>query len=269
MGAILAHRGSLGRPPARIGRIAKGSQEKGMFKEPDRRRIYLMRHGEAAYLREDGTVVDDTRVVPLTPFGRDQAHRQAELLAGVEFDRAVCSGLPRTRETAGIVLRGRDGPTLEIVEPLEEIQGGDRHEPEDLGAWIQHIANPWADAAKPGARFIGGELFSDFSDRVIPAFQALVAQQDWRCLLLVLHGGVNRLLLNHVMNLPLGGTLTVEQDTCCINIIDLDMEDGAVVRYLVRAINITGYNLSKAGIHLTDMERAAKRMAAQISSRPE
>ena len=240
-----------------------------MFKEPDRRRIYLMRHGEAAYLRDDGTVVDDTRTVPLTTFGREQARRQAELLAGVEFDRAVCSGLPRTRETAGIVLSGRDGPDLEIIESLEEIQGGNRHEPEDLEAWIQHIANPWRDAAKPDARFIGGELFSDFSNRVIPAFQALVAQQTWRSLLLVLHGGVNRLLLNHVMELPMGGTLTIEQDTCCINIIDLDTEDGAVVRYLVRAINVTGYNLSKAGIHLTDMERAAQRMAAEISSRSE
>ena len=112
---------------------------------------------------------------------------------------------------------------------------------------------------------IGGELFSDFSARVIPAFESLVAQHTWRSLLLVLHGGVNRLLLNHVMKLPLGGTLSIEQDTCCINIIDLDTEDDSVVRYLVRAINITGYNLSKAGIHLTDMERAAQRMAAELS----
>lgn len=240
-----------------------------MFKEPDRRRIYLMRHGEAAYIRDDGSIVNDTRVVPLTTFGREQAGSQAELLAGVEFDRAVCSGLPRTRETAGIVLRGRDGPELEIIESLEEIQDGSRHEPEDLEAWIQHIANPWADAAKPGARFIGGELFSDFSARVIPAFEALVAQQTWRSLLLVLHGGVNRLLLNHVMSLPWGGTLSIEQDTCCLNIIDLDMEGKSVVRYLVRAINVTGYNLSKAGIHLTDTERAAQRVAAQLSSPPE
>lgn len=240
-----------------------------MFKEPDRRRIYLMRHGEAAYIRDDGSIVNDTRVVPLTTFGREQARSQAELLAGVEFDRAVCSGLPRTRETAGIVLRGRDGPELEIIESLEEIQDGSRHEPEDLEAWIQHIANPWADAAKPGARFIGGELFSDFSARVIPAFEALVAQQAWRSLLLVLHGGVNRLLLNHVMSLPWGGTLSIEQDTCCLNIIDLDMEGKSVVRYLVRAINVTGYNLSKAGIHLTDTERAAQRVAAQLSSPPE
>jgi hypothetical protein len=52
-----------------------------------------------------------------------------------------------------------------------------------------------------------------------------------------------------------------------INIIDLDMPDNAVARCLVRAINVTGYNLSKAGIHLTDMERAAQRIAAEFSYR--
>ena len=44
--------------------------------------------------------------------------------------------------------------------------------------------------------------------------------------------------------------------------IDLDMAAGRVVRYLIRGINITGYNLNKAGITLTDMERTAQRLAA-------
>ena len=82
--------------------------------------------------------------------------------------------------------------------------------------------------------------------------------------ILVLHGGVNRLLLNHVMQLRPGRAITIEQDTACINIVDVDTEDGEVVRYLVRAVNVTGYNLSKAGIHLTDMERAAQRIASQL-----
>lgn len=237
-----------------------------MFELPDRRRIYLMRHGEAAYLKDDETVVDDTRLVPLTEFGREQVHKQAELLAGVEFDRAVCSGLPRTVETAEIILEGRDGPALEIAESMAEIEGTRDHQPEDLKAWIAHIANPWADAHDPDARFIGGETFGEFAARVLPAFETLIAARDWRTLLLVLHGGVNRLLLNHVMGLPFAGTLTIEQDTACLNIIDVDTRDHRVSRYLVRAINVTGYNLSKAGIHLTDMERAAQRIAARMTS---
>jgi len=238
-----------------------------VFKEPDRRRIYLLRHAEAAYLKADGTAVDDTRVAELTENGRQQARRQAEVLAPIQFDRAVCSGLRRTVETAGIIMDGRAGPTLEVVGDLAEIQGGERHHQpmSDLEAWLTHVANPWADAAHPEARFLGGERFADFELRVVPAFRALVADGSWRTLLIVAHGGVNRLILNHVMNLPWQGTVSVEQDACCINIIDVDRREPHPVRYLVRAVNVTGYNLNKAGIVLTDMEKTAQRLAAQAA----
>ena len=207
-----------------------------MFKEPDRRRIYLLRHAEAAYLQEDGTPVADTRIVDLTANGAAQARRQSEVLADVEFDRAVCSGLPRTRATGGFILAGRVKPTLEIVPDLEEIRGGDRVQNiSDVAEWVRHVANPWADAAQPNSRFLGGERFLDFEHRVLPVFIELIGDPNWRTLLIVAHGGVNRMILNHVMNLPWQGAVSIEQDACCINIIDVDMEDGRVVRYLVRA----------------------------------
>jgi probable phosphoglycerate mutase len=235
-----------------------------VFTEPDRRRLYLLRHAEAAYVKPDGTPVDDTRVAPLTANGRTQAKRQAEVLANVEFDRAVCSGLPRTLETATLVLTGRTRPTLEVVAALAEIQGGGRDQPiEDLEAWFAHVANPWADAAHPEARFLGGERFVDFEARVLPAFRELLADPSWRTLLVVAHGGVNRLILNHVMNLPWQGTVSIEQDACCINIIDVDRDARGPARFLVRAVNLTGYNMSKAGILLTDMEKTAQRLATR------
>ena len=42
-----------------------------MFETPQRRRIYLMRHGEAAYVSPQGQVTDDPRNVPLTASGAD------------------------------------------------------------------------------------------------------------------------------------------------------------------------------------------------------
>ena len=190
------------------------------------------------------------------------------MLADVEFDRAVCSGLPRTRATAGFILAGRAKPALEVSPGLEEIHGPDHdHKVADLQSWIRHVANPWADAAQEDARFLGGERFSDFARRVLPAFAELVDDRSWRTLLIVAHGGVNRLLLNHVMNLPWQGAVSIEQDACCINIVDADMAAGRVERYLVRGINITGYNLSKHGMSMTDMERAAQRIAAVATPR--
>ena len=40
-----------------------------MFVAPDRRRIYLLHHAEAAYVDEQGTITDDPRMVPLTAVG--------------------------------------------------------------------------------------------------------------------------------------------------------------------------------------------------------
>jgi broad specificity phosphatase PhoE len=237
-----------------------------VFEEPERRRIYLMRHAEAAYVAEDGTPVPDPRAALLTPNGATQAEMHRRLLGDIDFDRAVCSGLVRTRETAEIVLAGRSKPTLEVVPALAEISGGERRDMRQLSRaemadWLRHVANPWADAAHPEARFLDGERFRDFEARVIPAYRELLADMAWQTLLIVAHGGVNRLILNHVMGLGWQGTVSIEQDACCINIIDVDMRAGDVVRHLVRAVNLTGYNLNKKNIRLTDMERIAQRIA--------
>src|ERR671914_421469 len=67
-----------------------------------RRRLYLMRHGAVSYFRDDGTPVDPDAVV-LNEEGRAQAAAARDLLAQVEFDRVLTSGLRRTNETAEIV----------------------------------------------------------------------------------------------------------------------------------------------------------------------
>ena len=237
-----------------------------MFEHPNRRRIYLLRHGEAAYVAEDGTVTDDPRNVGLTPAGRVQARKQAAVLASVDFDRAICSGLPRTRETARLILAYRDHPELEVVEALEEIQGGSREQPvTDVAEWLRHVANPWAGAEHPDATFLGGERFVDFAARVTPAFDAIIEDHSWQNLLLVLHGAVNRMIFNHMMNLPWQGQMSIEQDNCCINIIDVDTDEaGSATRYLIRAINLTAYDLNKSTIHLTSMEDTARRIAESL-----
>src|SRR5262245_24537867 len=88
-----------------------------------RRRIYLMRHAETSYVDEHGNAIPDSRSVPLTARGRDQADEMGRMLASIEFDVAICSGLPRTRETATRVLAGRGIP-IEEFPALEEIRPG-------------------------------------------------------------------------------------------------------------------------------------------------
>lgn len=215
---------------------------------PERRRLYLMRHGEVSYVVGGRPVPPDG--VELNDTGREQAAAAGLLLAGVPFDRAVATGLPRTVETARAVLGQRDLP-LEIVPELREIRGGSNDDiltaEDPKGVFI----GAFSGALTRERRFLMGESFGDFQDRVLPAWRALLADRSWRHLLLVAHGGTNRVLLCDMLGIDLGGAGHFEQDPACVNILDFDEHDYAIVRML----NYTPYNPHKFGDTLTTMER--------------
>lgn len=214
---------------------------------PNRRRLYLLRHGEVNYVEQGRHVPPDH--VHLNEAGRAQARAAAQALAGVSLDRAVVSGLARTIETAQIVLGERAVP-IETVPALSEIRGGRiTHLPP------AELRSTFVDALtrrlSPTDTFLLGETFGDFRDRVVPAFRELIADTAWGAMLLVLHGGVNRVILADVLGLELHGLGHFEQDAGCINLIDFDARGYGIVR----AVNYTPYNPLKSGLSLTTMER--------------
>src|ERR1700712_4468551 len=75
-----------------------------------RRRIYLMRHGHVDYLAKHVVASGQINIVPLTRRGRLQAEAAGVALSHVALDRAVCSGYPRTHETASHVLAAQKNP---------------------------------------------------------------------------------------------------------------------------------------------------------------
>lgn len=201
-----------------------------------RRRIYLMRHGSVDYFLEDGTPVppDD---VALNAEGRRQADAAGALFSGcgVRFDRVVVSGLPRTVETATRVLAsyGADAAALEIDPALQEIRSGrlsdiprDRIEEAFLGAFR---TGPGIEAQ----RFLGGESVGELLDRVLPSFERWLADPSWSCLLMVLHGGVNRALLSRALAGERAFFGRIEQSPACINVLEVGAEEA-----IVRAINL-------------------------------
>jgi probable phosphoglycerate mutase len=217
-----------------------------------RKRVYLMRHGEVSYRRPDGRTVFSTQV-PLTEEGAEQARVMRELLAPVPFDLSVHTGLTRTCQTAERVLEGR-AVRLEEIAALREMQAGS----------IDHLSNERLDAeftygmeraAEPGAAFPGGESFAAFQDRVVPAFEAFLQRPDWTTALVVGHGGTNAVILAWVTRGGLAGLSAFEQDAGCVNIIDADIVDGEIVRRMLRAVNLTPYNLAKHDHYLTVAER--------------
>ena len=243
-----------------------------------RRRIYLLRHAEVAYFDADGQPVAPDEV-PLTPAGRHQAERAGAALAGVGFDRVLTSGLPRTVETARLVLaaaaaagkpgpeaalapeeplprppalrepRPSSGPPVEKWPELRELAPGRLADlaPEELeaaflGAFRGVLAGP--------TRFLGGETIDELFDRVLPALERLLGDPSWDTALAVLHGGVNRAWLSFALSgrrLFLGA---LEQAPACINVLDADQDGG----FVVRAVNATPWDPAYLAGRSTTME---------------
>lgn len=214
---------------------------------PHRRRVYLLRHGEVDYFDAQGRPYRPNDV-PLNADGWRQAAAVAAVLAEVPFDRAVCSDLRRSVQTASVVLADK-GPPLETRQELREIQPGRLANLQE-----GEIEAVFTGAFRPkdeGERFLGGETFGSLMARVRGCFQALLADRNWQHLLLVAHGGVNRVLLCDALGCGTAGFAGLEQDAGCLNILDVD-EDG---RCLVRLVNHTPYDVAKRGLVLTTMER--------------
>lgn len=196
-----------------------------------------MRHGAVDYFRRDGTPLPPEQV-PLNADGERQADAAGALFAraGVRFDHVLVSGLPRTRQTAARVLAAAAHPAVETSdeEALQEIRGGRLA---DLAAGDVERAFLAAFQAHDDVereRFLGGESVGELLDRALPAFERWRRRDDWQCLLMVLHGGVNRALLSSALAGRRAFFGRLEQHPACINVLDIGPGDDTVVR----AINL-------------------------------
>lgn len=217
-----------------------------------RRRIYLMRHGEVSYFDAAGRPLDP-RHVALTAAGRTQAEAAAELLAGISFDLAICSGLARTEETGRIVLGSRE-LSLRHDPRFKEVKAG-RLAAVPAARREQVIGYAYDGADEPEASFMGGERWSDLQARVLAAWDELFADDSWLTLLLVAHDAVNRVLLSHITGAGLAGLKAFEQDPACVNIIEVDVDSRCVRRAFLRAVNLAPYDPARPTGHLTVMEK--------------
>lgn len=221
---------------------------------PQRRRLYLMRHGSVDYFEPDGRPIPPDPV-PLNPKGRAQADAAGVVFAaaGVQFDRVVVSGLPRTVETAERVLAQIGSRrALDIDPDLREIRSGRLTDmaPTDLQTAFTGVFAAGSDLATiEHRRFLGGESIGELLDRTLPAFERWRARPDWDCMLMVLHGGVNRALLSWALTGQRTFFGPIEQTPACINVLDL-----AADHAVVRGINLAPTQWLQHGQRHTTME---------------
>ena len=187
--------------------------------------VYLMRHGDTrpdAIKRYIGQAD-----LPLNGTGRLQACLWRDELAQVPFTRIFCSDLSRSFETATILAEKRNTPVQTLPrlreinlgawdgQPIEEVQASYPGEYEKRGTDLAYYRPP------------AGECFADVAARVIPLFEEIVRRAQGN-LLIVGHGGVNKVILCHLLGVPLVNLLRLRQDYGCLNLIDYRQDAPAI-----------------------------------------
>lgn len=179
--------------------------------------LFLLRHG--AILQQEPRRFIGQTDHPLTEAGRRQAALWSEVLSDVPFTAAVASDLCRCRETAGIVLGGRDLAVR--PEPrLREIALGAFE-----GLTVDEVRQRYPGAYERRGCDIagfcpqGGESFADVQTRAVAALTEL--QPLCGNILVVAHGGVNRTVLCHALGIDLSRLFRLGQDYCRLNLLDL------------------------------------------------
>ncbi|NIQ11711.1 MAG: hypothetical protein GWO08_17985, partial [Gammaproteobacteria bacterium] len=103
--------------------------------------------------------------------------------------------------------------------------------PQDWQARLRDLVN---------FRVPGGESLKDAADRIRPAVKQILNAHRGRTVVLVAHGGVNRIVLLDAIGAELSSAFSLEQDFGCINIIDY-LDDGhSVVRLLNSTAHLEG-----------------------------
>jgi len=164
-------------------------------------RVFLVRHGEVdrAWQGRIYGALD----VPLSPAGRAESARVAERLSALVLARVVSSGLTRTEHTAALLRTPRGLPRTDDP-ALRELDRG-----EWAGLHLRELAatsptawQRWI-AAPESVRPPGGESLADLRSRVLPRVDHWAMAHPERSIALVVHGWVIRVLVCHVLGLPL------------------------------------------------------------------
>lgn len=191
-------------------------------------RLYLVRHGQV--VGHEKLLANGHTDVDITEIGMFQMEHLACRLRHIEIDAIYSSDLQRAKKGAGIIGRHHDAPHRLIPE-FRELNFGDweglsmemisRDYPGELERRKQDIK----DFRPPG----NGESMRDLSERVMPRLMDILKEGDGRDILLVAHGGVNRVILCNALGIDLANIFNIQQDYGCLNIIDY-FPDQALVR---------------------------------------
>ena len=221
-----------------------------------RKRFYLFRHGEVDYTPQ-GKVVKNPDLVDLTEVGKKQAKSIDENTKDFSIERIICSGLPRTLQTAEHIASRRE-ITIECFPLLKEYEW----DPNLLkDTKIERFGYLFEDSL--AKEMIGGTEDADEFYRRITCQLETIVKEDWSEMAAFLHGAVNAAIMCWVNDVDISFASKYDQDHAALNIIDIDVnEKGKIVRKILKRYNIPP-NLSTID---SDMRSSWENTASKIAN---
>ena len=184
-------------------------------------KIYLVRHGQS-----EGNVRElwyGSSDLPLTDLGRQQAREAGEKLRGVSFAACYASPLIRAKDTADLVMEGRDEPMYIVADLREQHMG--LFEPKSVPQikaedpdFFRALMADWIHITPPE-----GEPFdTGLAPRVAKVLDDIVAKGE-DCLI-VAHNGPLVFAISYLLGLPIeaAGRFYLKQG--CFSMIEMDNE---------------------------------------------
>jgi alpha-ribazole phosphatase len=193
-------------------------------------RVHLIRHGEvenAGIPRYNGHAD-----VALSSRGIEQYHQIKLKLHQFPISACYTSDLTRCRTGADIITE-QIGLKPVVEQSLREL---------NIGIWEgmtwDEIQLEWPEEWQKRLADIEnytvpeGESLRGLEARVKPTINRIVAAHRGEEVLVVAHGGTNRVILLNAINAPLSVFFNIEQNYCCHNIIDYFEDGNSVVKLM-------------------------------------
>jgi len=195
-----------------------------------RTRIHLVRHGQVE--GHDQKRYNGQTDVALTDLGVEQYHRLKERLADSPISACYTSDLTRCVTGADIICRQFG------IEPVRRSELRELN----IGIWEgltwQEIKTRWPEEWQArlddlvNYRVPQGENILEVQARVMPVIGEIIERHTGQDVLVVGHGGVNRVILLNAIGAPLTSMFNIEQNYGCYNIIDYYTDDKVTVKLL-------------------------------------
>lgn len=214
--------------------------------------VFLVRHGEVEGNSGPAPTFAGWADKPLTPRGMAQAGAIAERLAGENIGLVWSSDLQRARNTAEAIA-ARHGLEVNVVEALREVYYGAW---ESVGhaeilrdwaeLWAQRVADPLG-VAPPG-----GENYNALWARLEPAWNEFLDAAKNQCAaeesnktatgaVLVAHNGPLRLLLCHLLGIPVANYRRLKTSNCGLSVLEINEAPDGTRSVVVAGVNETAH----------------------------